>query len=451
MFTSRFAVSSSFAAVALLVTTTSVLAAQNPPGCNETGVTILLRELRDSDGMTLPGENGPGDTPITGSKVQGETIYYEARVPYSSFPQCGFEGGSISIDPPGPVGLTDRTPPGGVPLICGDPTCNPPGVAFVRSLQLPYVVDIAHAQPAVAPSNLCPTQVRAQAFYLLGTSHFTTDVFPVNADTPICNPVTTPTPTPTATPTPTPTATPTTTATPTPTPTETVTPTPTITPTQTPRPLHFQCYEVHQGPVEQVSVSLDDSLGDSTVTVGAAKRLCNPANKNDEDPGAPTFPEHLIAYKIKQTSPAFVKQLQQTFIDQFGTLVVDLVKPDFLMAPSAKNLTAPPTPIMPTIDHYKCYKATRDRRRVSAVEVEDQFGIRTLDIKKPVHVCLPADKNGEGIPDPDATLVCYKVRPTSGTTRPPSQDIAFVNNQFGSDVLDLFRPTELCVPATHVE
>src|SRR3954464_11348614 len=109
----------SFALLATVAgSTRDAWAANNPPGCNETGPILLLRELRDTDGMTLPGENGPGDTPVTGFKIEGETIYYESRLTYTGAPQCGYEGGTLCIDPPGAAGCTDVTPIGGIPLLC---------------------------------------------------------------------------------------------------------------------------------------------------------------------------------------------------------------------------------------------------------------------------------------------------------------------------------------------
>src|SRR3954464_2829243 len=129
-------------AVALLCIA-SPASANNPPSCNETGPALLPRELRDTDAATLPGENGPGDTPITGSKIEGETIYYEARLAYAGLPQCGYEGGTLCIDPPGAQACTDVTPVGGVPLICGDASCSPSGVNQVKSQQLPYLVTSA--------------------------------------------------------------------------------------------------------------------------------------------------------------------------------------------------------------------------------------------------------------------------------------------------------------------
>src|SRR5437867_3271940 len=153
----------------------------NPATCTRTGPALLLTELRDLD------QDGIGETPITGDKINGETIYYQATLFQSSpIGQCAYQGGALCIDPPGAAGCTDVTPIGGIPLLCDNPlVCNPDGVPAVDSRQLPYVVNAADRQA----SGDCNGQIRAVARYTGGTSHFTTDVSPVNADTPICNPV----------------------------------------------------------------------------------------------------------------------------------------------------------------------------------------------------------------------------------------------------------------------
>ena len=261
----------------------------------------------------------------------------------------------------------------------------------------------------------------------------------------------TPTPTRTATPTVTPTITPTTTPTVTATVTATVTPdgTPTVVATPTADPRHYQCYEVHHGPFQAIEgLSLEDELGPSLVKVKTPKRICNPADKNQEDPTAPDDPDHLAGYPIKKLTP-FLKLRQRSVTTQFGTITLDVVKPDYLMVPSAKSLTGPPGAIAPAIDHFKCYKVARTRFRQGGIAIHDQFTTMSVDIKKPFRLCLPVDKEGEGIMNPERQLLCYKVKITPGTPKFKGvEGNVWVDNQLGPDVFRVFRPTELCVPAT---
>lgn len=62
-------------------------------------------------------------------------------------------------------------------------------------------------------------------------------------------------------------------------------------------------------------------------------------------------------------------------------------------------------------------------------------------------LCVPTDKNGEGIRHPGTDLVCYKVLPRRATSRPE----VTVRNQFGPDRLAVGGPRTLCVPSAVLE
>jgi hypothetical protein len=289
---------------------------------------------------------------------------------------------------------------------------------------------------------------------IVSSAHSDVDCAPVIPPVgPTCTPMPTLTPTanmPTATLTIAPTATATT---PTPTgPLVTATPTPTA--TATPGDLnHFICYELHSRALNLAGVSLVDRFGPSTATVKNAKRFCLPADKNDEDPVAVGQPETLTAFTIKQTTPRFPRQKGVSATNQFGTVTFDVFKPDRLLVPTAKSLAGTPAPPMfPALDHFKCYKIAYAKTRVSGVKIDDQFGTVTVDVKKPLHVCVPVDKNGEGIPSPGQAAMCYLVRTTSGTPPPQKHlpNTLYTTHQFGSAALEVFGPRELCVPSTIV-
>src|SRR5262245_59764317 len=110
--------------VGCLVAGGSAWAQSNPSTCTKTGPALLLTELRDLN------NDGVGETPITGSKLAGETIYYQASLFIATATgQCAYEGGTLCIDPPGATGCTDVTPLSGIPLLCdNDAVCDPDGV-----------------------------------------------------------------------------------------------------------------------------------------------------------------------------------------------------------------------------------------------------------------------------------------------------------------------------------
>ncbi len=53
-------------------------------------------------------------------------------------------------------------------------------------------------------------------------------------------------------------------------------------------------------------MTLTDALGSADYDVQKLPALGLPADKNGEDPTAPTDPDHLAVYTIKQTTPRFV-------------------------------------------------------------------------------------------------------------------------------------------------
>jgi hypothetical protein len=68
------------------------------------------------------------------------------------------------------------------------------------------------------------------------------------------------------------------------------------------------------------------------------------------------------------------------------------------------------------MNHFKCYKV---RSKGSGfvpltVTVADQFETKMTRVLKPLLLCNPVDKNGEGIPDPACHLTCYRIRDAPG-------------------------------------
>jgi hypothetical protein len=213
---------------------------------------------------------------------------------------------------------------------------------------------------------------------------------------------------------------------------------------------HFQCYESKRVAITAGPVSVQDQFGTTpAVPLSKPNRLCAPTNKQGEDPTAPGDPDHLKSWQNKHSAP---KVLNQTVVNQFGTLVLDVSRPSFLLVPASKSLVGNPPPLAgPTVDHFQCYRVKRSRgttkfTKISGVTGVDQFGSYALDLLKPRYLCAPANKNGE---DPSAPshpehLLCYKTR-NAGVKFAPRN--AFTNDQFGNQQLQLLRRIELCVPS----
>jgi cysteine-rich repeat protein len=215
----------------------------------------------------------------------------------------------------------------------------------------------------------------------------------------------------------------------------------------------FLCYKAKTrkgSPFEKRDVTLADAFETRETVVSAPKTLCNPA---DRDGAGIAEPEtHMVSYPIKSTEK-HEKVRGFSVSNPLGPLVLDTLKEDRLLVPSTKGVEgAPAPPASFPIDHFKCYKAKISKRAAKfpknvEVTLSDQFdlsGPRRFAVKGPKHLCLPVNKNGEGIQDPGSLLVCYAARPAKGQPKHAKRSV-FVGNQFGTLQLDTVKEEELCV------
>ncbi|MDX2169769.1 MAG: LamG-like jellyroll fold domain-containing protein [Deltaproteobacteria bacterium] len=242
------------------------------------------------------------------------------------------------------------------------------------------------------------------------------------------------------------------------------------------RPLdHFFCYDTSPAsgsppftPIADLAV--EDQFGRVRVDVAAPSALCAPASKNDEDAGAAAHDDHLRRYPVTARG-GLTPLLPQQVVNQFGSLTLEVLAPSALLVPTAKNLSStPPAPRPPAVDHFLCHDVQFPRGAppftpILGVQVEDQFGLRVVDLLAPTRLCAPADKRGEApdAPRHGAHLLCYAahlsprvIQPPEGSEGPPEivdepfvppLDPLYTNNQFGAATLTLTDVDELCVPS----
>jgi hypothetical protein len=221
---------------------------------------------------------------------------------------------------------------------------------------------------------------------------------------------------------------------------------------------HFSCFQVTHGALKpKIPVTLVDRFGNYSPTLREVHRICAPADKNGEDPTAPTNPNHEASYELSGGgSPAVVAQgLKVT--NQFGTFTMDVRGLDRLLVPTSKRLTAPPGPPLPVniIRHYACH----DISNISgpdisntAVTVVDQFAttpIPGFTHKSKWRLCVAANKNNE---DPTAPMDNTALLCVFAARTPPFATVnLFLNNQFGpNQFANQPRATqfdELCLPS----
>ena len=71
-----------------------------------------------------------------------------------------------------------------------------------------------------------------------------------------------------------------------------------------------------------------------------------------------------------------------------------------------------------------------------------------FNVKLPIRLCNPVDKNGEGIADPETHLLCYQAQAAKGEPKFLKVIGIHTNNQLGPLQLDALKEQELCVPST---
>jgi hypothetical protein len=207
---------------------------------------------------------------------------------------------------------------------------------------------------------------------------------------------------------------------------------------------HFKCYKARTAAaVKRRSVLLIDAFGSKNTIVLKPDSFCNPVDKNGE--GITDATAHLTCYRIRDANgQARFAQQSLSLQNQFGSGSLLAVIPRVLCVPSE----AGGVPSALNVDHFKCYRTaalTSFARR--NVFLADQFENKNTTVLRPCSVCLPVDKNGEGIQDPLTSLTCYRIRDVSGQPRFSPAGVT-VHNQFGDTSLTALRARSLCVPST---
>jgi len=202
---------------------------------------------------------------------------------------------------------------------------------------------------------------------------------------------------------------------------------------------HYTCYMTRAAPFARRTVSLVDQFVSTTATVVRPLRFCNPADKNGEGIVDPTA--HLMCYRLSE--PFFTRRTVLVR-NQFGDQTLTVVGPESLCNPAEQD--GVPSPL--GINHYKCYRVKARRTAPLFVNVVDQFESADLKILAPRLLCNPVDKNGEGVVDPVAHLVCYTIGSSSAFR---AKQIGVVD-QFGAQVVTTLpgrcsSRAVLCVPS----
>ena len=210
---------------------------------------------------------------------------------------------------------------------------------------------------------------------------------------------------------------------------------------------HFLCYSI--GPSSSFkpkkAVVRDQFLRRRTTRVLKPESFCNPAMKDGIK--IRNRRGHLLCYTT--SLPVTFQTRQVSATNQFGTVKVQVLRPSkrnpiTLCLPSGKSIPPSVSASIPKgLDHFQCY-AVKPLEEVKSQTptVRDQFGRDTYDVMQPERLCNPAAKDKVVAANKRDHLLCYAVAPKK--TEP--HDI-FVRNQYGRLRTKAVTALRLCLPS----
>lgn len=111
-----------------------------------------------------------------------------------------------------------------------------------------------------------------------------------------------------------------------------------------------------------------------------------------------------------------------------------------------------------TRDHFACYDARAERTggarpKPFRTVVRTIAGIHTVEVRKPIGLCVPASVREENpsAPKHPIDLLCYAARLVGGDDPLAMAEILATRNVFGHELLKVGVPQVLCVPAARAD
>ena len=166
-------------------------------------------------------------------------------------------------------------------------------------------------------------------------------------------------------------------------------------PTAPADPNHLMEYDIRQSSVftRGNNVSVTNQFGTIVVNVVGPATLMVPTTKNlSVPPPPPAAPDvdHFKCYKLRTPmgAPRFTAVPNVHVIDQFGSATITLVQPMRLCAPADKNGEDPGAETHEA--HLLCYKIRHVTFGQTAVLVNNQFGPQAWDVIRRTEFCVPS-------------------------------------------------------------
>jgi cysteine-rich repeat protein len=166
--------------------------------------------------------------------------------------------------------------------------------------------------------------------------------------------------------------------------------------------------------------------------------------------------KHFLFYKVKTTpkTPKFVPPPPVHLVDQFENKTHNVKKPLALGNPANKNGEDPGAVTYP--HHLKAYlikevPGTPPHAKRSNIRVDNQFGTIFVDTIKAERLLVPTAKSHISQPPPPVDppvdhFKCYKVKVTPGTPKFQARQASVVDQFNQPKTFDVKKPTRLCNP-----
>ena len=199
----------------------------------------------------------------------------------------------------------------------------------------------------------------------------------------------------------------------------------------------YKCYKASGGKRLTDTLTYSDAHGTTQVKRQPAVHMCNAAT---DGPPVEDDRRHLTCWRTRQTQSTPRRTVK--LADRFGEGTLTLTKPISYCAPSEELLN----PATVDRNEFACYRARGPKRPIQSLTLADGFETRTTSVMSPYSVCYPASRDGAPLVDPDAHLVCYKLK----EGRIPAFDTHGLTlaSELGGEALRTTRRRLLCVPAT---
>ncbi len=200
--------------------------------------------------------------------------------------------------------------------------------------------------------------------------------------------------------------------------------------------------------------------GRYTVDLRRADAFCRPVRLDEAELTAPLHGIEL--YEARRTrrkpAPPPLPKVTEVVESAFGTVrfkvgaIVTLGVPTLAAGSVGGGASV-------ERDHFACYqgrseRAVGERLRPFRTVVRTVDGPRTIDVRKPIGLCVPASvrEDDPSAPKHPVDLLCWDARVVAGDDAPrPATEVVATRNAFGPELLKVAPPRMLCVPAARLD